>query len=107
MFWKNPDESDVTLYKALALLYGHNENLLHFLLNPDHPLLRRSSEILKDDCKLFSSGEELLVRIGLDIWDGSGGIKFNELYQKLDDKNFQKVLCVLLYLRSPNEGVLF
>jgi len=107
MFWKNADESDKTLFKALSLLYGHNPDLLHYLLNPGLPRLNFSSKVIKHEALALSSGEELLIRVGLDIWDGSGGINFNELYQKLDNQNFQKVILVLIYLRSPKEASLF
>ncbi|MEI6811049.1 MAG: hypothetical protein WCK60_03325 [Candidatus Nomurabacteria bacterium] len=107
MSWNDADESDKILYKALSSLYAHNENLLHLLLNPDCPSLMTSSDGLKLYCKALSSGEQVLLRIGLDIWDGSGGIHFNELYETLDDKNFQKMLQVLLFLRSPKEAILF
>ena len=107
MLWNDADESDKVLHKALSLLYAHNENLLHLLLHPDHPRLINSSESLKLYCKALPSGEQVLLRLGLDIWDGSGGIHFNELYETLDDKNFQKMLQVLLFLRSPEEAILF
>lgn len=105
--WNNALESDVFLKEALSMLYGHNENMLHFLLNQDQPCLISSSENIKNQANVFSTGEQLLIRIGLDIWDGSGGIHFNELYQGLDERNFQKMLLVLLFLRSPQKAILF
>lgn len=107
MSWQDADESDKILYQALSLLYEQNENLLHFLLMPDHPSLRLPSEILRERSLSFSSGEQLLVNIGLDIWDGRGGIHFNDLYQTLDDKNFIKVIQILLFLRNPKSAILF
>lgn len=102
------DECDKILFQALSLLYGRkNEHLLHMLLNPNLPRLIAPAEAIKGSSRALSSGEQLLIRIGLDIWDGSGGIHFNELYQTLDPFNFQKILLVLNYLHSPGEGELF
>ena len=97
---KNTCESDFMLYEALSRLYAHHKGLLPFLLNSDGPRLRMPSDILKEHSAVFSSGEQLLVRIGLDIWDGSGGINFNELYQVLDQKNLQTVVSALFFLSS-------
>ena len=105
--WNTADCSDKILLRTLSLLYEKNENLLHFMLNPDTPRLTASSEVIKDRGQGFSSGEQLLIRIGLDVWNGSGGIHFNELYQKLDPFNFQKVLLILNYLYSPGQAILF
>ena len=107
MNWQTADNGDQILLRALSLLYHRNDKLLHFMLNPDTPRLATSSDTIKERARSLSSGEQLLVRIGLDAWDGSGGIHFNELYQKLDPIHFQKVLLVLNYLYSPNEAVLF
>lgn len=101
--WRNASEGDKILLNALSLLYSRNENLLHQILNPDMPRLIASSEEIKYHSGALSSGEQLLVRIGLDIWDGSGGINFCDIYQNLDDGNFQNTILTLLYLRSaPN-----
>jgi len=105
--WHYSVESDQILYEALSMLYGHNENMLHFLLSSGSPCLRLSADNLKEQSSAFSSGQQLLIRIGLDIWDGSGGVHFNELYQTLDERNFQKMLLAMLFLRSPQKAILF
>jgi hypothetical protein len=103
----NASDYDHKLFDAISKLYSDNEFLIHFLFNPDRPILAKSSEDLIYDSGVFSNSEQLLVRIGLDIWNGSGGIHFNELYEDLDSQNFQKVLLVLLLLKHPNNAVLF
>lgn len=99
--WKNANESDKILREALSMLYGNDGKIFQLLFDVSEPRLTSPADIIKQEMGVLSMGEQLLVRIGLDIWDGgSGGIYFNELYQKLDDKNFQKMLLVLLFLRS-------
>ncbi|MBF0316483.1 MAG: hypothetical protein HQK52_23910 [Oligoflexia bacterium] len=107
MSWSDACDSDKISYEALSMLYGQNENLFHFLMNPDNPRLTATSDRIKYNSGVLSSGEQLLIRVGLDIWDGSGGITFNELYQKLDEKNFQKIILVLLFLRAPKKAELY
>lgn len=97
--WNNASDEDKILLNALSILYSRNEKLLHFLLNPDRPRLLHSPEKIKYNSGVLSDGEQILINIGLDIWDGSGGIHFCDLYQSLDVENFQNVLMALLYLR--------
>jgi hypothetical protein len=107
MLWSTADHGEKILKRALSLLFHRNDNLLHFILNPDYPRLRAPSDVIKEQARSFSSSEQILIQIGLDIWDGSGGIHFNDLYENLDQRNFQKVLLVLNYLYSPEEAILF
>ena len=107
MSWENADNNDKTLKRALSLLLHRNDKILHLMLNPDNPRLMASPAVLKGHSQAFSSSEQLLLRIALDIWDGSGGIHFNEVYENLDHRNFQKMLLVLNYLYSPEEAILF
>ena len=87
--WNNADQGDKILLRALSLLYSRNENFLHMHINPDMPRLITFIDNIKNNSLALSSGEQLLIRIGLDIWDGeAGGINFNELYQKLDLAHF-------------------
>ena len=100
-------EGDEILFQALSFLYEKHENLFHTLFYVYPLRLADPAEVIKANSLALSQGEQLLVRIGLDIWDQAGGIHFNELYQKLDYSNFQKVLLVLNYLRSPGTAGLF
>jgi len=55
---------------------------------------------IKQLSRSFCTSDELLIRIALDIWCDSGAINFNEIYQKLDEKNFVNVVLTLWYLRG-------
>jgi hypothetical protein len=92
----------------LSILYGSNPKLLHLLINPDTPRLISSSENIKYNSGVLSSSEQLLICIGLDAWDRSGGIHFNDLYQCLDNTNFNNMLLALLTLRNNRKkAILF
>jgi len=43
----------------------------------------------------FSTGEKIIIKIILDIWDGSGNALFKDIYGVLDNKNFNNVIEVI------------
>ena len=100
LFWKNACPSDKKTLEILLILFRKHPDLLYFLFVLDRPQLRLPSIVLKENSGVFSSGEELLVRLGLDIWDGSGQVLFKEIYQIPDPGNFNNILETLCYLRN-------
>ena len=100
-------EQELQLFFILSCLYEKHENLLHRLLNPDIPRLINPELSSEERAHGLSSGEYLLLRIGLDIWNGSGGMHFNELYEKLDMDSLQKVIMAIIFLRAPGRAHLF
>jgi hypothetical protein len=98
--WKNASSSDQHLFTAIARLFHNNPQLLEFLFHPSEPQLALPCKKIKQLTRSFSSADELLVRMGLDIWNGSGTINFNEIHEKLDEKNFTNVILTLGYLRG-------
>lgn len=102
MNWSQATDGDRQLRKVLSYIYKNDEKLLHLLLHPDRPELIRPDLTVKKTCSGLSTGEKVLLRIGLDIWNESGGIHFNELYQELDQPVLNRVILTLLYLNSPS-----
>ncbi len=98
--WQQADTNDKALLKILTILFEKNEHLLKVFLHPDLPKLSSTSDTIKSRMSGFSSGDRLLIRIGLDIWNGSGGIHFNELYETLDTINLKKILVALIGLHN-------
>ncbi len=54
--------------------------------------LRVSSNILISESRYMSSGEQVIVKISLDLWDSSGNTLFRDIYQVLDSANYMNVL---------------
>jgi hypothetical protein len=48
----------------------------------------------------MSGGEQLLVRIGYDLWEAKGGVGIWELPRRLDPGNFRRVLAALAICRG-------
>lgn len=100
IYWKNASESDELLLATIAKLFRNDQNLLSFFFHFSQAKLSTSSEEIKKMAMGFGSGQDLLVRIALDIWSEEGGIYFNEIYQKLDNQRFDEVLKILQILRG-------
>jgi hypothetical protein len=100
--WKKPIVAEQELLIAMTKLFADNERLLYFVFNSDQPKLRDDPENLIEAAKSMSSGEYVLIRLALDIWNESGGVQVNELLRKLDPINFAKAIATLRYV-GPKE----
>jgi hypothetical protein len=98
--WKNASTSDQHLFTAIARLFRNNPQLLEFFFHSSEPQLAFPCKKIKQLARSLSSADELLVRMALDIWNGSGTIHFNEIHEKLDDHNFTNAILTLGYLRG-------
>lgn len=103
-YWKEATDHEIDLFNAISILFWKKEKLIYHMFDLSAPTLASSPDEIKFESGIFSKSEQLLIRIALDIWDGCGGINFNELYQELDDKNFQKILYLLLHLKNKRSG---
>ena len=102
LYWKSACSSDQKRLDAIKTLYRKHPDLLFYLFEPSQPRLRLPSEVLKKYAQAFSSGEKLLIRMGLDIWDGSGDALFREIYHVLDPINFKNTLETLGFLKNQS-----
>ena len=74
--------------------------MLEFLFDPEKPRLRKRAGILKEDAWGFSHGEQLMIRLALEFWSGSGHVFLWELIETLDDKNLERVLHAVVEIRG-------
>ncbi len=54
----------------------------------------------------LSSGEQLLLRVAFDLWNGGGGAKVGDLLDTLDARNLRAVCVALLQRDGGIVGVL-
>lgn len=87
-------------YEAIRIIFTKHSNLLNFLFDPIKPELRVSPECLLNQSKGYSSGEKILIKTALDVWNESGDTRISELLNTLDDDNFSNVLLALSKLRT-------
>lgn len=96
--WEHASASDCLLGEAISIALLNHENILEFVLDSRVPRLRHGPDKLLQLSKSFSSGEQLLVRVALDIWSGSGDAKIAQLIENLDEDNLYNVLNGLYFL---------
>jgi len=97
--WTRLGRHERRMLATLSLIFRNHPNLLEFLFERDRPQLRLAPELLLFDAGVFSSGEKVLVRVGLDLWNGSGGVSLWDVIERLDLENYRNVLAGLRNLR--------
>ncbi|PIQ68548.1 MAG: hypothetical protein COV91_03405 [Candidatus Taylorbacteria bacterium CG11_big_fil_rev_8_21_14_0_20_46_11] len=97
--WKDPSNDDLKRLRAISILLGEDERLIRFLFHPTKSRLAFSPQTLKRKMKCFSSGEQTLLLIAMDIWGSYGGIHFDDLYTVLDPNAFKNCINSLAYIK--------
>ena len=102
--WPRATKTDDRLLSIIGHLCSQHLYLLDLLFDPNEPRLRRAPEELLEESVNLSSGEDLLVRVALDLWSGSGNARIWELVEVLDGGNFINVLKALFELGPKIPG---
>ena len=100
--WKDQGRHQLRMQEVLNLMFPNRPDLLEFLFERDHARLRGDPECLLDSADGFSKGEQILIRVALDLWNGSGKVKMWEILESLDDDTFIGVLAGLRHLRRTD-----
>lgn len=85
---------------ACKLLYKQHPKLYDFLIHPQTQSLRQDPEKLIENIGAFSSGEQVLIHVGLDLCFNVSQSKLWDVVNRLDSNNFQNVLNSISYLRT-------
>ncbi|MGE3759869.1 MAG: hypothetical protein AB7H97_19035 [Pseudobdellovibrionaceae bacterium] len=96
--WQSATKADHRLWFVIKIIFRNHPELLDFLFEKDEPRIRLEPLELRKQALCFSSGEELLVRVALDVWSGSGNAKIWQLIETLDCDNLSNVLEALSFL---------
>ena len=103
--WQNASSSELVFGQAVARVFRNHPNLLDFLFEPERPRLRCAPEDMLRQIRGLSSSEQILIRIALDIWSGSGNAKLWQIMETLDDGNFANVLDALAFARFGSRAI--
>ena len=98
--WSNISNDDQKRLNAIIILLGNDERLVRFLFHPTKSKLSIAPEILKEKMRCFSSGEQTLLLIAMDIWGTYGGIHFDDLYTNLSPSSFKNCINALAYIKN-------
>jgi len=102
--WQKAGGVDQKLFKVISLIFINHPHLLDFLFDPKVPKIRLQVDNLLSESENLSAFEDLLVRVGLDVWSGGGNACIWELLEFLDEKNFNNILKTLLKLRPKHRS---
>lgn len=91
---------DVKLFECIQILLKDHPKLLDFLFHPHHPQLNAPGPVLRKRARCFSSGELILVKVALDMWDGSGNALLSDVYEILDGQHYFQVLKAIEALKG-------
>jgi hypothetical protein len=102
--WPEANVVERRLLQAISIIFSKSPNLLEFLFDPGCPRLRALPEDLLKESYDFSAREDLLVRVALDMWSGSGNAQVWELLEYLDSASLIFVAQALKLLRTKFNG---
>lgn len=97
--WQKTGRHELRMMESLNIIFAGHSKLLQFLFDDESARLADEPELLLAWARSFSSGEQILIRIGLDLWNGSGDIKLWHIIESLDDTTYENVLIGLRHLR--------
>jgi hypothetical protein len=96
--WNGASYFEKKSFLAFQILFRTHPNLLEFIFERTKPRIRKLPEILIQEAQSFSSAEYILVRVALDLWSGNGNVTIWEVYETLDDSNFENFISCLQHL---------
>lgn len=96
--WEHPNVTDFVLLQAMRRLFARRPDLLTFVFHMKEPRLRRSPQILMKEARALSSGENVLVRVALNLWNQSGSVGLHEIVERLDETNFENTIAAMRIL---------
>jgi hypothetical protein len=97
--WLNPSKTEIKQYQAIEIILKNHEKLIDFIFDKINPRLKWPTEKLLKNAKGFSNSEYILIKIVLDIWNGTGNAYLNEVLESVDNDNFVKIMKGLIYLK--------
>ena len=101
LHWKDCTDEEHRLSEIMYLLFKPYPQLEKFLFQSEVPRLNEPPNVLLDQAGCFSSGEQILIRVALDLWSGEGSTRLSDIIHRLDDSNFTNVMAGIVYSRLP------
>jgi len=88
--------------EAISLLFTHDPSTLDFFLNDDRNGLRFHEDQTMHFFGCYSSGEQILIRIALDIWSYSGNSNLSDILAILDSERTDAFLQAMGLMNSQS-----
>ena len=78
--WKNASQGDLRLFNKISVLLSSHPQLINFLFDKKEARLSASPDVLLNQAQGLSSGEQVLLKLSIDLWCGQGGCLVSELF---------------------------
>ncbi len=95
-------EYEKRMAKAIEAIFKHTY-LKDFFFEEGMRKIRFRPDEMRWRIQGFSHSEQVLVRVGLDMWSGSGDAKIWEILEVLDDNNFHATLSGLAIIKTDRQ----
>lgn len=93
--WREATRAERRLYILISAIFRNHPKLLEFFFERDRAKISFDPETMLREAGCFSSGEQVLIRVALDMWSGSGNATVWQLLEILDYESFSNVLKAL------------
>jgi hypothetical protein len=97
--WQRANRYERRMMETLNIIFAGHYKLLAFLFDEEKAVLRQESAFLIESAFGYSGGEQILIRIALDLWNGGGDVRLWHVIECLDDITYENVLAGLRHLR--------
>jgi len=98
--WMNNNFYDQKRCQCIILILKNYPNILEFMFDKNSPKLSMSAEKILSETSGLSSDEKVLIKIALDLWDGSGNASYISLVNLLSEDNYQRVIQATSMMRN-------
>ncbi len=88
------------LTTAIGTIFNNETQWMEFLFSHKAPELRLPPEDLIGEAACFSRGEQIKIRVALDLWTGLGNASIADVVEGLDYNSFLCVVRSILILRE-------
>lgn len=90
------------IFEAIRVLLDGNKKLFDYVFEPGGRRLRDRAGILKEEAWGFEEHEQLLIRVSLDLWSGSGHVQLWELFERWERSDWMRFQSAMqLFIEAP------
>lgn len=88
------------LNTAIGILFDYDERWIHFLYSHKGSSLRCEPAELIAEARGFSRGEQIIIKVALDLWTNDHRTSISEIVEHLDWANLIRVLLAIMMVRD-------
>lgn len=88
------------LNTAIGIIFNYDERWLDFLYSHKDGDLRCPPDELMAEASCFSRGEQIMIKVALDLWVGGNYVCISQLIEHLDWTNLTRVLVAIMTMRD-------